>query len=450
MRAGAGDGENGGNAPRTDFEIRTADWLDLGEAQSRVVASAVALPPERVPLSEALGQALAEDVAATATLPPWDNSAMDGYAVRGDDITGASPGMPIRLNVVGVIHAGDPPNIPVEAGEAVRIMTGAPIPPGADSVIRVEYTDAEAEPGVVRVLNDRDRHANVRPGGQDARVGDVMLLAGDTIVPGVVGILAALGHDHAFVHRRPRVALVSTGDELRAPDRYDDVRAGAGVPESNGPMLSAAVRAAGGIPVPLGIVADDQDALGAALAEAKDADLLVTIGGASMGEADLVKRVLDSIGYRQDFWRVKVRPGSPFGFGWLQRDGREQPVFGLPGNPASAFVTFELFVRPFLLASAGHKRVHRSRIIATAEDRLVSAGERTRLARVSLHTNARGVGARSTGPQGSGLVGSLRADGLAIVPPGSGPVEEGDPVEVMLLGDGPVWSPSAEPGGSSV
>jgi molybdopterin molybdotransferase len=268
------------------------------------------------------------------------------------------------------------------------------------------------------------------------RPGDLVLGRGDGIHPGTVGVLAALGHERVRVHRRPSVAILTTGDELRGPERYADVRTGGGIPESNGPMLAAQTAAAGGVPLVLGIVPDDAGALMAAVERAARSDVLVTVGGASMGEADLVKRALEGAGFRQDFWRVRMRPGSPFSFGWLPRPGSAQPVFGLPGNPASAFVTFELFVRPFLLRLGGHRSVHRRRLRCRAGERL-PGGERAGFLRVRLEAGPDGAVARSTGSQASGLVrGLASAEGLAIVAPGPG-VAEGEAVDVILLDAAP-------------
>lgn len=420
---------------RPAFEERPADWLEPGAAQRRVLECCAPLPPEEVPLAESGGCALAVDVRSDVTLPPWDNAAMDGYAVRGEDLTGAGPSSPVPLRVRAVARAGAAPAAPVRPGEAVRIMTGAPMPPGADTVVRVEDTDGEATPGAVLVLRDRDRGRNVRPGGGDARPGDLLLERGDTIHPGAVGVLAALGRTHVLVHRRPTVAILTTGDELRGPGAYGDVRAGLGIPDSNGPMLAAQTAGAGGVPRVLGEIPDDVDALLDAFARAESSDVLVTVGGASMGEADLVKRALERLGFRPDFWRVRMRPGSPFGFGWLPGEERARPVFGLPGNPASAFVTFEIFVRPFLLRMAGHRRIHR-RALRCQAGAALPGGDVTNFLRVTLETGRGGTVVRAAGPQGSGLVRSLgSAQGLALVPPGAG-VAEGDAVDVILLDPG--------------
>jgi molybdopterin molybdotransferase len=421
---------------KSGFESRTADWLGVDEALARVLTQAAALGPERAHLADCLGRALAEDIYADATLPPWDNSAMDGFAVRGEDLVGAGPETPVRLVVVGRVRAGERSEGRVGPGQAMRIMTGAPLPPGADAVVRVEDTDAEAEPGVVVVRSDRDVGQNVRPAGQDMRGGEHLLPRGHSVTPGTVGVLAAAGRSHALAHRRPRVAVLTTGDELRGPDRYDDVRAGRGVPDSNGPMLAALVTAAGGVPQRLAPAEDEPAALHARIAEAEHADLLITVGGASMGEADLVKRVLDDLEYRAGFWRVRMRPGSPVGFGWLPRGARLQPVLSLPGNPTSAFVTFEVLGRPLVRRLGGHERTSRRRVMARAAEPIHAPAHLTYFLRVALDEAEHGLCARLTGPQGSGLVSGLaRAGGLAVIDEDVPGVDEGDDVPVLLLGE---------------
>ncbi len=426
----------------TQFEVRSADWLSLYEAQSRILTEAGRLPAEFIDVRDSQGRALAEDLKATATLPPWDNSAMDGYAVLGEDIAGASPGTPVVLTVTGAVRAGEVPGAPVGPGQAVRIMTGAPVPSGADSVVRVEDTDAEANSGSVRVVRTRDQGRNIRPAGADMQLGDVVLVAGHVVTPGTVAALSALGLTSVSVVRRPSVAIMATGDELRTPERYDDVRAGVGVPESNGPMIAAAVTQASGVPVRLGTARDDEHDLRERIETAAEADVLVTIGGASMGEADLVKRTLDDLGFEQSFWRVRMRPGSPFGFGWLPRPDRKQPVFGLPGNPSSAFVTFELFVRPFLLALAGHRHVLRRTIRCVAGESLRGPADLTCFLRVCLDSASHPAQVTLAGPQGSGLVSALvAADGLAILPDGIREITKGDLVDVIVIDDAPAAEP---------
>ena len=419
---------------RAEFEVRDADWLGLPEAQERILSGSKPLEVESVGLGDALGRALASDLSATATLPPWDNSAMDGYAVRADDLQYTSASNPTELTVIGRVHAGEDAGTRVGPGQATRIMTGAPLPPGADTVVRVEDTDSEATPGRVAILVAPPRGKHVRPAGEDMRTGQAMLSAGQTITPGAVAVLAALGLDRVPTVRPPLVAILTTGDELRTPDRYAEVKSGRGVPESNGPMLAAMVTQAGGRAISLGIGADDRVDLANRIEAGSGADVLITVGGASMGEADLVKKVLDELGFQQDFWRVRMRPGSPFGFGRLPRGQALQPILGLPGNPTSAFVTFEVFARPLLLSLAGHQRRHRRVIRAVAAEPFRAPANLTFLLRVSLDTSGAVPTVRLAGTQGSGLVRGLAgADGLAIVPEDVGHVKEGDEVSVMLL-----------------
>lgn len=426
-----------GVSRNSDFETRTADWLAVDEAQSRILSAAAPLGSEQISTADALGRALAEEVLATATLPPWDNSAMDGYAVHADDVTGATTASPVTLAVEGIVRAGDGPGSELSRGTAVRIMTGAPIPAGADTVIRVEDTDGEERAGHVRIYRERDRGRHIRKAGQDMRDGASLLGPGYTITAGAVGVLAAAGRESVVVVKVPTVALLVTGDELRTLDRYDEVRSGKGIPESNRPMLSAMIRQAGARPVELGIAADDPADLRRRIEEGAEADVLITVGGASMGEADLVKRVLDEVGFEQDFWRVHVRPGSPISFGWIVRGERRQPVFGLPGNPSSAFVTFEVFVRPFLLRCGGHRLIHRRTVTCIAEEPMDVPAALTYYQRVSITRGANSLRARLTGSQGSGLVtGLAQADGLAVIPPETTSVQKGDPIEVILLDTG--------------
>ena len=422
----------------TDFEFRAADWLSVGEALQRILAAVSPLDVERVPLRDALGRALASDITAPTQQPPWESSAMDGYAVRGEDVAGANPDGPVELTVVGAVLPATRFDGKVAPGQAVRIMTGGSVPAGADTIIRVEDTDREqGEPGRIVIHSDRDRGRHVRPAAEDWGRGDVALRVGTGIGPGQMGVLASAHAANVPVHRKPVVAILASGDELQdvevappGPDR---------IPESNSHVVASAVHLAGGTPLRLGIAKDDPDDIRAHLEKAGEADVLVTLGGASMGEGDLFKRVLDDAGFRLDFWRVKIRPGTPTSFGHLpQEGGPDQAIFGLPGNPASTFVTFEILVRPFLLALAGHARVHRTVIMARAGDDLRAPESLTAFLRVTLSHTANVTEASLTGPQGSGLVSSLAtADGLAVVPEGVQTVAEGSPVDVILLDDTP-------------
>ena len=321
-------------------------------------------------------------------------------------------------------------------------MTGAPLPPGADTVIRVEHTDAEEEEGRVRINSDRDLGRHIRSAGRDARAGERILRAGTTVGHGQVAVLASQGYADVPVHGTPSVAILPTGDELAPLGEFDRVADGEGIPESNSPALAAAVRALGTEARALEIAGDSRESILAGIRQARSADVLVTIGGASMGEADLLKRVLADEGFELDFWRVRIRPGTPFSLGFLPgEDGRDRlPVFGLPGNPGSAFVTFQVFVRPFLLAMAGHRALHRPLLRARAGERLASNEDLTHFLRVELTEQHPHPVAHLTGSQSSGLVQSLGwADALAVVPEGTASVDQGDLLDVLLLGDGPGW-----------
>jgi molybdopterin molybdotransferase len=419
------------------FEDRPADWLSLGEARARMLSRASPGEPGMVEVPEALGLALAEPVVSPLTLPARASSAMDGYALRAADIAGASSATPVHLRVTGVLRPGALPGRGPQAGEAIRILTGGPIPPGADTVVRVEHTDGEAGgAGLVRILQDSDAGRNVRPAGEDVNVGETVLLPGSAVEPGTIALLAGLGLTPLPVHPRPRVSILSTGDELvPAFGRASGPGPASPVRDANGPALFAAVRQAGGDPRPPVLVPDDPDALRNALREgSRESDLMLVTGGASMGEADLVKRVLDTMDFRLDFWRVRIRPGSPFGFGFLPRPGGPPlPIAGLPGNPASALVTFEILVRPLLRTLGGHARIHRMLVDARAAETLPGLPDLTHLVRVTLERVGRGWEARPAGPQRSNLLAPLaRAHGIAEVPPG-GSLEPGSAVTVHLL-----------------
>lgn len=442
------------------FESLEPDWLDLPEAIERVLASGDPLPPVALSPLDALGRVLAEEVRARATLPPHDNTAMDGYAVRAIDVGGASPDTPVSLRVVAHATPGPPTLRTVEQGEAVRITTGAAIPPGADSVIRVEDTDREEATGVVRILDDRDVGRHIRPAGRDLSLGEVVARRGDVVEATTVGVLVAAGAREVEVHPSPEVAIVTTGDELVDPGAFERVVAGDGIPDTNGPLLAAVTRGAGARPRGGPAVPDDLDALIARIERELDADMIVTVGGASMGTGDLVKRALDRVGMKLDFWRVKLRPGSPFGLGRIPRAGRTPlPVLSLPGNPASAFVTFQLFARPLIRRLAGHSAVHLPSTIARAAETFPANPRLTVLPRVVLEPDVDGLlRARSAGDQSSGLVSTLSlADGLAVLSPSSSAIEPGTPVRILLhsaagTGDAtPRWlEPVPESGGTAL
>jgi molybdopterin molybdotransferase len=416
--------------------MRAADWLSIEAALESMLSHVEAMPVETVALDDALGRTLAAPVISPVDQPPWDNSAMDGFAVHAADIDAASAGQPVRLRVVEEIHAGGFPSRVVGRGEATRIMTGAPVPAGADTIVRLEHTRTAGET-VIDVLRADDARRNIRRRAEDIRQGETVMPAGRLLRSAEIGVLAMVGCTHPVVRRRPAVAILSTGDELVEPDRIADVVAGTHIINSNTPAIAAALRASGCLPVPLGIARDERTDLRARLEQALETDALITTAGASVGDHDLVKDVLEELGSETLFWRVKSRPGSPFSFGLLPREGRPPlPVFGLPGNPVSALVTYELLVRPVLRGMLGRTRLYPAVVAATAGEDMVMPPGLVRFLRVRLEPGTDDGVPRAflTGPQGSGILTSMAAaDGLLIVPLQVERIEAGQTARVVLL-----------------
>lgn len=404
---------------RADLPARVVRSLD--EHAAAVLALAGPLPAAAVPLAQARGRALAADVRSTTDLPPWDGSAMDGYAVRAADL---APG--IVLDVADDVPAGDTRDVVVPAGAVVRIMTGAPVPAGADAVLPVELTDGGGHR--VRVDDVVAAGAHVRRRGEDVRAGDVVLRAGDVLGAGAIGLLAATGHAHVTVHARPRVAVLSTGSELVPPGT---ALAHGQIHESNGPQLAAAAAAAGADVVEVRAVADDVAVVRDALADlAARADVVVTTGGVSVGAYDVVRDALLADG-RGELVHVRMQPGKPQAVGRLA-DGT--PVLALPGNPVSSFVSFELFVRPLLRRMLGARDVRRRRVVATTADDLRSPAGRRQLLRARLGWADGAPVVTPVGGPGSHLLGALaRADALVDVPEDVTHVAAGTPVTVIDL-----------------
>lgn len=403
--------------------------IPVEEALERILSRIAVLGDERVALIEALDRVLAEPVVAERDVPPWPNSSMDGYALRAADTGGADPARPARLTLAGHVAAGRLAERPLGPGETFRIFTGAPLPEGADAVIPQE--DVTVEGTSVRVPRALRSGDYVRPRGEDMRPGDRLFEPGRALSPADLGVLATVGRSRVAVIRRPVVGILSTGDEIA------DLGAPIGpgqIPNSNTYSLMGQVRAAGAEPLNLGVARDRQDEIEARLTWGLGADLLISSAGVSVGDHDHVKAALTALGAEQHLWLVNMRPGKPVTFATMPASPkRTLPIFGLPGNPVSAMVTFELFVRPAIRRMSGHARLGRPVRLARALAPIDNPGRRRGYLRVALSEEDGVLGARLTGEQGSGILRSMSAaDGLAIVP-GDTTVGVGETVPVMLL-----------------
>jgi molybdopterin molybdotransferase len=411
--------------------------FSVHEASARILSGIRALPVETIGLRDALGRVLADDVVSPIEHPPWDNSSMDGYAVRATDVAGATAERPVVLPVLETIAAGRRPTRRVETGTASRIMTGAPVPDGADSVIRVEDTDGGESR--VEIREARDAGRNVRPRGEDLRIGALAVARGEILGPAQIGVLASVGAAKIPVYRRPRIAVLSSGDELVDVDQFDTVRRGDRIVSSNSYTLIASARELGADVVDLGIVADDPDEYAKKVQSARDCDLLITSGGVSVGAFDFTKDVLRSLGAELHLWRVRMRPGAPLGFGMLGH----MPWLGLPGNPVSALVTFELFARPLIRTLRGERNVFRRTIEVRTRDTITLAAPLTHFMRAIVDWDSDGAWARLTGPQGSGLLTSMAlANALLVVPHDRLSVRAGETLRALLLGERAISAPS--------
>jgi len=396
-----------------------------------------------VALDQAMGRALAAPVISRVSLPPWDNAGMDGYAVQRSDVLGANAQRPVLLPVIGISVAGaDAGALPwVQRGTAVQIMTGAPLPPGADAVIRVEDTDGGIER--VAVTSDRDAtgRSNVRPRGEDITSGHEVFAAGTTLQAAHLGVLASVGAATVAVHRRPRVAIVTSGDELVMLDGFSEVEAGRRIVSSSSYALPALLRAAGADVITMPLVPDTLADLTAAMSQALDAncDLLVTTGGISVGAHDYTREALRALGGEQQFWRARIRPGGPIGMGRV----RDVPWIGLPGNPVSTMVTAMLFAWPLLRQLGGHAATHHVRVPVCMKDAMDTPAPLTYFVRVVVRAGATGhLEARLAGAQGSNLMRTMAlVNALLVVPDEQRRVVAGDLLSAILLPDAPLMMP---------
>jgi molybdopterin molybdotransferase len=398
-----------------------AELIDLEAARARVLAAVPEpLAPERVPLPRALGRVLADDVVAADDVPGFDNSAMDGFAVRAADTAGT----PVDLPLAGESCAGHPATAPLPPGAAMAISTGAMLPEGADAVVRVE--DTVPRDGAVEVRVAVEAGRDVRRAGEDIRAGSTVLRAGARLGPAELGVLASVGVAEASCTRRPRVAVLTTGDELVGPG---EPRGPGGVRDTNGVGIAGLAVAAGAEVVFAARVADEPEATTTALREGLRADVVVACGGVSVGTHDHVKPALEELGVEPSFWGVALRPGKPT---WFGARG-DTLVFGLPGNPVSAMVTFHLFVRPALLALAGATDP-RAMLGAVMDEPYAKAPGRAHAVRCVLEARDDGWHVRPTGPQGSHVLTSmLGAGALALLPAERGDVAAGERVQIEFL-----------------
>jgi molybdopterin molybdotransferase len=416
--------------------------ISVEEALAEILSHVRPLEVKRVAGLEALGLVLAQEIVSDINIPPFDNSAMDGYAVRAADIALATPETPVRLRVIGSVAAGYVAGAEAQPGTAIRIMTGAPLPAGADTVVPVEETSDFDRSKAARLESPSEevwvRQAalprdHIRPAGEDVRLGERVLEPGRVIRPQEVGVLASLGHETVLVHRRPRVAILATGDELL--EIHESLAPGK-IRNSNEYTNAALVMRTGGIPIRLGIARDTVADLTAKVRAGLEqgADLFLTSGGVSVGDYDVVKDVLGAEGEMQ-FWQVNMKPGKPLAFGLLpgQVPGTVVPLIGLPGNPVSAMVSFEQFARPAILKMLGHTDLDKPTVRAILDDPLANSGRRGFM-RVVVSRRADGYHACTTGEQGSGVLTSMsKANGLAIVPEGTYLQEAGSEVTVQML-----------------
>jgi len=412
--------------------------ISVEQALEKVLNYVSVLEEEERPILDCLGQVLAEDVYSSLSIPPLDNSAMDGYAVQSKDTGGASKKSPRFLRVIETVSAGSIARCEVEPGTAVRIMTGAPVPKGADSVVQFEDTDETSRPadsGEIGILKEAEVGLNIRQAGEDIATGSLVLTKGTVIRPSEVGVLASLGRSTVRVIRRPVVAILASGEEL--VDIGQSLPAGK-IYNSNSYSLAALVQRYGAVPKMLGIAQDREDSVVSRLRQGLDADMMITSGGVSLGDYDVVKDVLAKQG-EIAFWTVRMKPGKPLAFGTLRgltKNGKTKniPHLGLPGNPVSSMVTFELFARPAIFKMMGKRNWAKPVIEAVIGDSIVNTDGRRIFARAVVRKRDGQYFAQLTGPQGSGILTSMSlANGLVIVPEDKAGVEKGDLVKVIML-----------------
>lgn len=414
--------------------------ISVEEALERILSHFQTLEFQRQPILNCLGQVLAEDVRSTINVPPLDNSAMDGYAVWAEDVRGATCSSPVYLRVIGEVAAGSLPSVEVQSGQAVRIMTGAPLPRGADTVVRFEDTDEVSrracgvDPSRIGVLCQAEEGLNIRCSGEDIASGDQVLTRGKVLRPQEIGLLASLGCATALVIRRPIIAVLATGDELIG---VDQPLSPGKIYDINSYTIAAEVSRYGGVPRIIGVGRDSVESLNDKIDQGLDTDMLITSGGVSQGDYDMVKDVVAERG-EIDFWTVRMKPGKPLAFGTMvTTEGKRErrvPHLGLPGNPVSSMITFEQFARPAILKMLGYENLAKPVIRATVDGDIPNRDGRRVFVRVIVTERSGQYYASLTGPQGSGILTSMvKANGLAVIPESQELVSAGDMVDVQML-----------------
>ena len=398
----------------------------LRDAQKIVLGAAPTLGCEKVGLLDGLGRVLGEDIIAPRDNPPWNNSAMDGFAVRWEDIKKEHEiTKPAELRIIEDVAAGDVATKSVGPGEAIRIMTGAPVPGGADTVVRVEFT--EPSETTVRIFQPEPQGANIRPKGEDVKEGECIIAKGTQLRPAEIGMLAILAKSFVLVHQRPRVAILSTGDELADLDeKFDENK----IVNSNSYGIAAAVQEAGGIPLLLGIAKDTPESLKEKIAQGLGCNIIVLSGGVSMGDYDFTKAVFSELGADMHFWKLAIRPGQPLAFGKIQG----KLAFGLPGNPVSSMITFEQLVRLAIMKMGGHRHLERQTVEAVFKEKFSKHPDRRHFLRGILSHEDGQLTVKTTGPQGSGILTSMvKANGLIDIAEEIEKVNPGDTIKVQVL-----------------
>ena len=399
--------------------------ITVKEALEHVLGVIFPLALEKTDILGALGRVIGEDIHAPRDIPPRDNSGMDGYALKSEGTTGAGAESPVVLNIIEDIPAGYTPQKTVGSGEAARIMTGAPVPDGADAVVMVEETKSDGNS--VRIYAEAAKGQNVRYAGEDVRGGDLVIRAGTLLRPAETGMLSALGRSFVKVYQKPLVALIATGDELVD---IDGAASPGKIVSSNSYSLAAQVMECGGIPLQLGIAKDNIDDLTEKFRDAMRADIIVSSAGVSVGDYDFVKDVMEDMGIDIEFWQVAQRPGKPMTFG--AREGK--PVFGLPGNPVSSMITFEQYVRPAILKMTGHEKIFRRTIRAKLTEDIKKKKELRYFVRGRVKSQGEGFVVETTGEQGSGILKSMvLANGIIVLPEDAEFIKAGSEVMVQLI-----------------